>query len=98
MPGLGARHKDDADGSTLPQHWYPKAASVADRAGQRSMLELRIELDIGYVDDRALEDRPARPEGSGWARRPDATPLRLRECSCVGRPGGAARRRTERVS
>src|SRR5215813_1160557 len=76
MPGLGARHKDDADGNTLPQHWYPKATSVADRTGQRSMLELRIELDIGYVDNRALEDRPARPEGSGWARRPDATRLR----------------------
>src|SRR5215467_1474644 len=39
------------------------------------MLELRIELDIRYVDNRALEDRPARPEGSGWARRPDATRL-----------------------
>src|SRR5262244_1293608 len=75
MPGFGARHEDDADGNTLPQHWYPKAASVADRTGQRSMLELWIELDIGYVDNRALEDRPARPEGSGWARRPDATRL-----------------------
>ena len=33
------------------------------------MLVLRIELDIGYVDNRALEDRPPCPEGPGWARR-----------------------------
>ena len=57
-PGLGARHPDDADGSAFPQHGYGEAASVTDRAGQRSMLERRVDLEIGYVDHRALEDRP----------------------------------------
>ncbi len=39
------------------------------------MLVLRIELDVGYVDDRALEDRPARLQGPGWARREYAVQL-----------------------
>src|SRR5262244_3569819 len=68
-PGLGARHLDDADGSTLPQHGDEEAASPADRAAQGLMLVLRVEVDIGYVDNRALEDRPACKEGPGWARR-----------------------------
>src|SRR5712691_1537725 len=33
------------------------------------MLVLGIELDIGNVDHRALEDRPPYPEGPRWARR-----------------------------
>ena len=33
------------------------------------MLVLRIDLDVGYVDDGALEDRPACKEGPSWARR-----------------------------
>ena len=68
-PGLGARHLDDADGSTLPQHGDEEAASPADRAAQGLMLVLRIDLDVGYVDNGALEDRPACKEGPGWARR-----------------------------
>src|SRR5207244_6500720 len=68
-PGLGPRHLDDADGSTLPQHGDEEAASPADRAAQGLMLVLRIEFDIGYVDNGALEDRPACKEGPGWARR-----------------------------
>src|SRR5215831_12498371 len=69
---MGARHLDDADGSTLPQHGDEKAASPADRAAQGLMLVLRIEFDIGYVDNRAPEDRPACKEGSGWTRWEDA--------------------------
>ena len=47
----------------------PEAAAKADRAGQSLMLPFRIELDIRNVDKRALEDRPSRQEGPGWARR-----------------------------
>src|SRR5262245_37020425 len=70
--GLSARHPDDADGSAFPQHRYPEAASKADSAGQRWLLVLRIEFDVGYVDHRALENRPPYPEAPGWARREDA--------------------------
>src|SRR5215467_12417961 len=68
-PGLGARYLNDADGSTLPQHGDEEAASPADRAAKGLMLVLWIEVDIGYVDNRTLEDRPAGKEGPGWARR-----------------------------
>src|SRR5262249_3121725 len=57
--GLCARPLDDADGSTFPQHGDEEAASPADRAAQGLMLVLRVEVDIGYVDNRALEDRSA---------------------------------------
>jgi hypothetical protein len=39
------------------------------------MLEFRIEVDIGYVDHRALEDRPPRSEGPSGARRQYAVQL-----------------------
>ena len=40
------------------------------------MLVLGINLHVGYVDHRALEDRPPCPEGTGWARRENAAHLR----------------------
>src|SRR5215831_15511084 len=69
MSGVGPSLNDKADGTTLPQHGDEEAASPADRAAQSSMLVLWIEVDIGYVDNRTLEDRPAGKEGPGWARR-----------------------------
>ena len=45
------------------------------------MLPFWIELDIGYVNNRALEDRPSNEEGPGWARWEDA--MHLREASAV---------------
>src|SRR4029453_7810524 len=74
-PGLGARHCDDADGSSLPQHGYPETASKADRAGYRAMLVLRIEFAIGYVDHRTLEDGASGEQRAGWARRVKAVDL-----------------------
>src|SRR5262249_35113514 len=68
-PGLGARHRDDADGITFPQHWYKEAAPKANRARHPLMLILRIDLDIGYVDNCAFEDRPTVQKGSRRARR-----------------------------
>src|SRR5262249_46610591 len=54
-PGLGARHRDDAEGSPLPQHWYPETAANTERAGHGLNRELRIELeDVRYVANRAL--------------------------------------------
>src|SRR5215470_6724154 len=63
------RHRNDADGSTLPQHGDDEGASPADRAGQRLMLKFRIDFTIGYVDNGALEDRPPCSEGPGRACR-----------------------------
>jgi hypothetical protein len=68
-PGLGSDHHYDADGSTLPQHRYVEAASKADRTGERLMLELRIQRDIGDVDHRALQDGPRGQEGPAERRR-----------------------------
>src|SRR6185295_1947182 len=68
-PGLGSVHHDDADGGALPQHRYVEAASKADRAGERLMLELRIKRDIGDVDHRALQDGPRGQEGPAERRR-----------------------------
>src|SRR6266478_5625679 len=74
--GIGARHRDDADGSALPQHWYPEAAAKAERAAHDLNRELQIELeDLGYVNDRALEDCPSCHQRPGWARWEDATHL-----------------------
>ncbi len=73
--GLGARHHDDTDGSALPQHGDKEAAPKPDRAGQRLMLVLGIDLDVGDVDNRALEDRPPCEDGPGWARRKYAAQL-----------------------
>src|SRR4029453_7396182 len=53
----GARYRDGAHGSALSQDGYKEATSPADCAGERSNLELRIELNVQYVDDCALEDR-----------------------------------------
>src|SRR3990172_3784784 len=39
------------------------------------MLVLRIDLDVGYVDNRALEDRPPCPEGPRWPHREYSTHL-----------------------
>src|SRR5262249_55874011 len=65
-PG-SARHHDDADGSALPQHWDEEAAPIADHPRQACIL--RVELEIGYVDNRALEDCSARPSPpGGWPR------------------------------
>src|SRR5438309_11991501 len=33
------------------------------------MLVLRVDLDVGYVDNGALQDCPGGPQGPGWARR-----------------------------
>src|SRR5206468_4155615 len=68
-PSLGARHRDNADGSAFPQHGYPEAASNADRVGQCLILVLRININIRHVDNRALEDRPPCSEGPRWTRR-----------------------------
>src|SRR6185503_21024351 len=48
---------------------YVEAASKADRAGERLMLELRIKRDIGDVDHRALQDGPRGQEGPAERRR-----------------------------
>src|SRR5437899_2373639 len=44
-----------------------EAASKADRARHGVMLVLRIDLDVGHVDHRALQDCPPCPEGPSWA-------------------------------
>ncbi len=63
-------------GSAFPQHRYPDAASKADRAGHGLNPELRIELeDVGYVDHRAIQDRPPWQESPSWARREYAVHL-----------------------
>src|SRR6266446_5239723 len=64
---LGARHGDSTDSSARPQHRYEEAASPTDRAGKASIVELRIDLDVRYVDHCALEDCPAGWQGPGWA-------------------------------
>src|SRR5262249_48425459 len=71
-PGLGAPHGDHADGCTFPQHWYEEGASPADRAAQGSMLILGFDLNIGYVDNRTLQDRPPCPKSPGGTRREHA--------------------------
>jgi hypothetical protein len=66
-PGLGARYRDDAEGKAFPEHRDEEAASPADRAGQSLMSVLWIALNVGYVDHRALEDRPPWHQRPGWA-------------------------------
>jgi hypothetical protein len=74
-PGLAAGHHDDADGIAFPQHGDEEAASKADRTRHGFIRVLGIELDVGYVDHRALQDRPGRPQGPGWAHREYAVHL-----------------------
>src|SRR4029434_59625 len=64
-------------GIAFPQHRDEEAAALADRAPQLSMLVLRIELNIGYVDNRALHDRPDGPMVPAGTRRVD--PMRRLE-------------------
>src|SRR5712691_692538 len=68
-PGLGARHHDDTDGRTFPPHWYEEAASIANRARHHLILVFRIDLHVGYVGNRAIQDCPARPAAPAGARR-----------------------------
>src|SRR5262249_61902840 len=79
LHGLSARDHNGADRCALPQHGNAEATSKADLAGQRPMLPFLIELDIGYVNNRALDDRPSNDEAPGRARREDA--MHLRESS-----------------
>ena len=39
------------------------------------MLEVRVDLHVGDVDHRALEDCPRGPQGPGWTRREHAAHL-----------------------
>jgi len=68
-PRRGASNRNDADGSALPQHGDAENAAIADRPAQGWILELRVELGVWYVDDRAIENCPRCAKGSGWPRR-----------------------------
>src|SRR5262245_60834932 len=72
-PGLRAAHGDDSDGLTLAHHGYDEVAAKADCTAQLSKGVLRIELDVRYVDDGAVEDRPARPRCPARRSRPGRT-------------------------
>src|SRR5215468_8142883 len=67
-PWRGASDRNDADGNALSQHGDAESASIADRAAQGWILELRVEIGIWYVDDRAIENCPRCSKGSGWSR------------------------------
>src|SRR5262245_4623134 len=58
-PGLRAAHGDGSDGVTLAHHGYAECAAKADRAGE-VVVVLAIELDIGYMNNGALENHPTR--------------------------------------
>src|SRR5262245_56885076 len=68
-PGLAAPHDDDADGSALPQHGDEETASPTERAGKGLRLKLRIELEVWYLHNRAVENCPPWSVCPGWAPR-----------------------------
>src|SRR5262245_14731971 len=68
-PWRGASYRNGADGSALSQHGDTENASIAYRAAQGRILELRVKLGVWHVDDRAVENRPRRAKGPGWPRR-----------------------------
>src|SRR5215472_6140497 len=75
-PGLGARHGDGADRSPLTKHRHDEDTAPTDHPGDCRILVLPIELDVGDVDDRAVEDGPPGDQCAGRARGVDAMKLR----------------------
>src|SRR5262249_41673394 len=69
---FGPPDSEDPEHSPLAQHRYEDATAPPHRSGELVELVFLVELDVGDVDDTALEDCPARSRSPAWRDRAHA--------------------------